>query len=351
MSAAAGTVRAAGAARSLRPPTPPGLGRGALLSLLAHALLLAALAFAVNWRSHAPQAVSAELWAAVPQAAAPREVPPPAPPPAPAPAPPPAPVAKTAAPPAPPPATQASAERDAQIAIEQARKREQQQREQAERDRLAREQAEREKAEREKAERDKAERVKAEREQAARDKAEREEAAREKAARDKAQRDQAAREQAARDKAAQQKAAQEQAAREKAEREAQAKAEAQRLEQQRQRNLERMLGQAGVAGATGAAGATGSAQRDAGPSASYAGKLIARVKPNIVLTDPVSGQPAAVVEVRAAPGGTILSRRLVKSSGNQVWDDAVLRAIDRTAELPRDADGRVPPVVIITFTP
>lgn len=341
MSAAAGTVRAAGAARSLRPPTPPGLGRGALLSLLAHALLLAALAFAVNWRSHAPQAVSAELWAAVPQAAAPREVPPPAPPPAPAPAPPPAPVAKTVAPPAPPPATQASAERDAQIAIEQARKREQQQREQAERDRLAREQAEREKAER----------VKAEREQAARDKAEREEAAREKAARDKAQRDQAAREQAARDRAAQQKAAQEQAAREKAEREAQAKAEAQRLEQQRQRNLERMLGQAGVAGATGAAGATGSAQRDAGPSASYAGKLIARVKPNIVLTDPVSGQPAAVVEVRAAPGGAILSRRLVKSSGNQVWDDAVLRAIDRTAELPRDTDGRVPPVVIITFTP
>lgn len=341
MSAAAGTVRTAGAARSLRPPTPPGLGRGALLSLLAHALLLAALAFAVNWRSHAPQAVSAELWAAVPQAAAPREVPPPAPPPAPAPAPPPAPVAKTVAPPAPPPATQASAERDAQIAIEQARKREQQQREQAERDRLAREQAEREKAER----------VKAEREQAARDKAEREEAAREKAARDKAQRDQAAREQAARDRAAQQKAAQEQAAREKAEREAQAKAEAQRLEQQRQRNLERMLGQAGVAGATGAAGATGSAQRDAGPSASYAGKLIARVKPNIVLTDPVSGQPAAVVEVRAAPGGAILSRRLVKSSGNQVWDDAVLRAIDRTAELPRDTDGRVPPVVIITFTP
>lgn len=331
MSAAAGTVRAAGAARSLRPPTPPGLGRGALLSLLAHALLLAALAFAVNWRSHAPQAVSAELWAAVPQAAAPREVPPPAPPPAPAPAPPPAPVAKTAAPPAPPPATQASAERDAQIAIEQARKREQQQREQAERDRLARE-----KAEREKAEREKAERVKAEREQAAREKAEREKAEREKAARERA---------------AQQKAAQEQAAREKTEREAQAKAEAQRLEQQRQRNLERMLGQAGVAGATGAAGATGSAQRDAGPSASYAGKLIARVKPNIVLTDPVSGQPAAVVEVRAAPGGTILSRRLVKSSGNQVWDDAVLRAIDRTAELPRDTDGRVPPVVIITFTP
>ncbi len=124
-----------------------------------------------------------------------------------------------------------------------------------------------------------------------------------------------------------------------------------RLEQQREQNLKRMLGQAGVAGATGAAGATGSAQRDAGPSAGYAGKLIARVKPNIVLTEPVPGQPAAEVEVRAAPSGAIISRRLVKSSGSQVWDDAVLRAIDRTAELPRDTDGRVPPVVIITFTP
>jgi colicin import membrane protein len=29
----------------------------------------------------------------------------------------------------------------------------------------------------------------------------------------------------------------------------------------------------------------------------------------------------------------------------------VLRAIDRTGELPRDIDGRVPPVLVITFTP
>jgi colicin import membrane protein len=29
----------------------------------------------------------------------------------------------------------------------------------------------------------------------------------------------------------------------------------------------------------------------------------------------------------------------------------VLRAIDRTAELPRDTDGRVPSVLVITFTP
>jgi colicin import membrane protein len=78
---------------------------------------------------------------------------------------------------------------------------------------------------------------------------------------------------------------------------------------------------------------------------------VARIRPNILLTENVRGKPAAVVEVRAAPGGSILSRRLLTSSGNKDWDDAVLRAIDRTAELPRDVDGRVPPVIAITFTP
>ena len=75
-----------------------------------------------------------------------------------------------------------------------------------------------------------------------------------------------------------------------------------------------MLGQAG---ATGAPGATGTALKDAAPSASYAGKLIARIKPNILLTETVPGNPAADVEVRASATGTILSRRLVKSSGSK----------------------------------
>ena len=113
-------------------------------------------------------------------------------------------------------------------------------------------------------------------------------------------------------------------------------------------NLKRMLGQAGT---TGAPSSTGSALKDAAPSASYAGKLIARIKPNIVFTDSISGNPAADVEVRASASGTILARRLVKSSGHKDWDDAVLRAIDRTGELPRDVDGRVPPLIVITFTP
>ena len=55
--------------------------------------------------------------------------------------------------------------------------------------------------------------------------------------------------------------------------------------------------------------------------------------------------------MRCAPDGTIVSRKLVKSSGSASWDDSVLRAIDRTEILPRDTDGRVPPVMQIDFKP
>jgi colicin import membrane protein len=57
------------------------------------------------------------------------------------------------------------------------------------------------------------------------------------------------------------------------------------------------------------------------------------------------------VEVRSQPDGTISSRRLVKSSGNAAWDEAVLRAIDRTGSLPRDTDGRVPSPMIVVLRP
>jgi colicin import membrane protein len=41
----------------------------------------------------------------------------------------------------------------------------------------------------------------------------------------------------------------------------------------------------------------------------------------------------------------------VRSSGVQSWDEAVLRALDKTDALPRDVDGRVPSPVIIGFRP
>ncbi|MFZ9511449.1 MAG: cell envelope integrity protein TolA [Burkholderiaceae bacterium] len=131
------------------------------------------------------------------------------------------------------------------------------------------------------------------------------------------------------------------------ERKREAAAEKQR-EALRDEQLRRMQG---LAGATGGAQATGSAERAAGPSASYAGRIVARVRPNIVFTDTVSGNPEAEVEVRAAPDGTIVGKRIVKSSGVKAWDDAVLRALDRTEVLPRDVDGRVPSPMILVFRP
>ena len=118
------------------------------------------------------------------------------------------------------------------------------------------------------------------------------------------------------------------------------------LEAQRQANLQRMMSSLG-----GGAAGPGAAARSTGPSAGYAGRIIARVKPNIVFAESLSGNPQAVVEVRCAPDGRIVSRRLVSSSGVAAWDDAVLRALDRTEVLPADVDGRVPSLMQLSFKP
>ncbi|RYF15210.1 MAG: TonB family protein, partial [Comamonadaceae bacterium] len=106
-----------------------------------------------------------------------------------------------------------------------------------------------------------------------------------------------------------------------------------------------------MAAGTGSADATGSAARASGPSAGWGAKVQAKVRPNIVFTDTVSGNPRAVVEVRTSPDGTIVGKRLVRSSGSAAWDEAVLRALERTGSLPRDVDGRVPSPVEIGFRP
>ncbi len=311
----------------LKPTAPDRLGPGAAVAIGAHVALLAALAFGLQWRSQSPTPVSAELWAAVPPVAAPPAPPPAAPPPpAPAPAPPPPAVAPPP-PPRPAPAPEPPARREADIALE----RERQAREQREAEERRRQQAEQQRREREKAERERMERERAERERAEREKAERERAER---ARAEAE--------ARRQREAEQRRQAEDARRRE-------QAEQQRLEQQRQENLARLMDQAQQG--SGSPTSTGTAARDAGPSAAYAGRIVARIKPNIIFTDEIAGNPAAVVELRTAPDGTIVSRRIARSSGVAAWDDAVLRAIDRTAVLPRDVDGRVPPSIEITFRP
>jgi colicin import membrane protein len=279
---------------AMRPPPAPGIGRGLSLALLVHAALVIAIAFSVQWRTRTPPAYEAELWGVVPTPAAPAEVlPPPAPEPRPE-------------KPLPAPAPVSTVDRSAEIAIEKAREEEKRKAADAAREaRLAKEKLERERD------------------------AERKKQAAEKARLEKVE------------KAKQEKLEQQEAL--KREREQAAQREALRKE-----NLKRIQG---LAGASGGPSATGTALQSTGPSANYAGRIKARIRPNIVFGDTVAGNPLAEVEVRVGPDGSILSRRLTKPSGNAEWDRAVLRAIDKTEILPRDVDGRVQPVMLISFQP
>lgn len=115
-------------------------------------------------------------------------------------------------------------------------------------------------------------------------------------------------------------------------------------EKERQEQLQRM---AGLAGASGAATSQGTAQQSSGPSSGYAGLIKGRVRPNLVFPGALSGNPQVSVEVRLAPDGTVLGRpRVLKSSGSKEWDEAVVRAFEKTEVLPRDGGKIWSPLVI-----
>jgi colicin import membrane protein len=249
----------------------------------------------VSWKNK-DQSLSfeAELWSALPQEAAPPlEAPPP---------PPPEPVAPPAPAPAPAPPPKAEAVPDADIAIEREKKR------------LA---EDKKKA------------------QALADKTE------------KAKKIEEAKK-LAEDKAKAAKQAKLEAKKQAVQKGQLAKKEAVLAAVQRKENLER---QNALLGATGGAQASGAALKASGPSATYGSKVRAKVKPNIVFTEDIAGNPVAEVEVRTTLDGTIISQRLVKTSGNKAWDEAVIKAIIRTETMPRDTDGRVPTPMIIEFRP
>lgn len=277
------------------PPPPPGLLRAFALAILAHAFLLAALTWGVHWkRQDITLSAEAELWSAVPQQAAPKLV---ERPPEPAERQPPSQPVKVT----PVPIKVEPVVPKVDIALERAKRLQQEKllaQEKAEQERLALEKLKLQK------------KLEQER-KAAEDKK-------------KAEIDSKAKEAL------------------------KAQQEAESMEAQRKENIKRMTG---LAGASGSPSATGSALQSSGPSAGYAGRIRAAIKPNIVFTEDVSGNPMAEVEVRTAPNGTIISHKLLKSSGIKAWDEAVLKAIDKTGDLPRDVDGKVPPTLVISFRP
>ena len=296
------------------PPRDPASPRAFALAMLVHVLLIAALTWGVSWkRTDRASSFEAELWSSLPQEAAPRlvETAPAPPPPPPAPAPAPAPREVKVTPPAP----------DVDIALEQDKKR-----------KLQKKQKEAEEAQAQKLE----DRQKAEL-QAKREKEKEKE-------KEKAQK--------AKEELAQRKALEDtkkaEAKKQDAKEQAQQKLAQAALDKQRQQNIDRI---AGLAGATGGAEAKGSAQRSSGPSAGYAGKVRAAVKPNIVFTEDIDGNPKAEIEVRTTLDGSIISQRVVKSSGNKAWDEAAIKAVIRTGTLPRDIDGRVPTPMILEIRP
>lgn len=280
------------------PPPTPGLLRSLALAILAHAFLVAALTWGVHWKREAVTVTAeAELWSELAQPAAPQliEVPPE----------PPAPLAEPL--PVPAPVQVEPVPSDADIALEKEKLRlKKQEQLELEKQRLAQLKQERLLLEKKRLE-------------------------------EKREKDR----QAAEEK--------KKADQEKRRKEAlQAQQEAQKLEAQRQANIKRMTG---LAGASGASTSSGTALKSSAPSASYGGRVSARIKPNIVFTEDIAGNPVAKVDVRVAPNGTIISRKLTESSGVKSWDNAVLKAIDKTERLPPDMDGRVPPELEISFRP
>lgn len=315
------------------PPPTPGLGRAVLMALVAHAALVLALSFAVQWRQSAPEPVAfvAELWAAVPTEAAPPAPeplpvesviePPPAPTPAPEPKPVPKPVPPpVAAPPEPPKPADIALEK--KKALQEAKKKQ----ELAQAKAQAALQLEKDKSEKQKKRKAEAEKLQADKEKTA------------KLKEDKLKAEKRLKEEKAAE-AARKKEAQ------------QAAEEAAQSEQRRKEAKDRALRLAGAASGNGEPDAKGSAAQSAGPSASYGAKVAAAIRNNISQIKEITGNPSVEYDVTTDPGGNVLSAKLSKKSGDPYWDETAYNAILKTGKLPRDENGRVPSPMTIVLTP
>ncbi len=367
------------------PPEDRGGGSSLALALFVHALLLMALTWGIHWRTD-PQddAVDAELWSTIPEpvalksdAPAPAPAPPKAQPDAPAKSsevkqdkPPPAKIVDA---PAKNTEQQVKNAPDPDIALEKLKKKEAAEQlaleKKAERLRKAEElQAEKERKAallREEAAKRKEEAAKRKEEAAKRKEEElkrkeeeirlrKEEEAKRKAEelRRKEEEIRVRKEEEARRKEEETKRREEENKR-KEEEARRLEQEAKEAEDQRQQHNKRIKS----LGATtaGPVDPVNESQGGGRPSDSYLGRLRARVKPNITFSESqlqsVRGNPAAEIEVICSPSGQIIGMKLTQSSGNAAWDQAVLKAIEKTGTLPRDENGKIPSKIPFVFRP
>lgn len=318
------------------PPLKTGFIRSMVFAFAIHGLLVAALTWGVNWHQKAETTgVQAELWSAQNQESAPsamaqntptpEQVEPPPPPPQVEP--------EKKAEPIKSPVKPVEVEneiKDAQIALEKAKKEKLKQ--EIEQEKKLKEKKEKEKAKAEQLEKEK---------QAEKNRLEQEKLDKAKAQKEKEKADKA-------DKLA------------KELKDAKAKADKLASEKARQEQINRLKNQAGATGAEsgntangiGKNNGNGTATQSSGPSAGYEGRVRARLKPNIVFTENINGNPSTEIEVRLAQDGMVVGKpKILRSSGVKSWDEAAVRAIEKTEIFPRDVDGKVPPIIILTLKP
>jgi colicin import membrane protein len=105
------------------------------------------------------------------------------------------------------------------------------------------------------------------------------------------------------------------------------------LDQQRQeRQLRELLAAQKADAARKASAARASALGD------YIGRIQAKVRGNWILPQDLQGNPEAIFHVTQLPTGEVLHIKLLKSSGNPAYDDAVHRAILKSSPLPLPSD-------------
>ncbi|WP_233850946.1 TonB family protein [Paraburkholderia sp. HD33-4] len=82
----------------------------------------------------------------------------------------------------------------------------------------------------------------------------------------------------------------------------------------------------------------------------YAELVRQRVQPNIVWSGK-TGPRETVVEVHCTSSGSLESVKIVRSSGDPVWDKAAIEAVQRSDPMPRDENGETPRSFTITLRP
>lgn len=279
-------------------PDEPGRGRAIVFAALVHAALFVFLWIGIHWQNETPVTIEAEVWSPAPREAAPLpEV-------VKAPEPTPQPVTKET----PKPKVEEPPVVKPDIALAQEKKRKAElEKKRLEEERLAKEKKriEDEKLAKLKLEEDK----RLEKEKA-----------------DKAKKD-----------AAEKKRKQEEA-------------EEKMLAKMREEDMRRITG-----GVTGTGG-SGEAPKSQGgrASAEYGAKIAAKIKSNTIyaVSENLAGNPPVEYLIELLPDGSLRSTRKLKSSGIAGFDEAVLRAIDKSQPFPRDdRTGAVPSSVTISHKP